>query len=163
VVPLFPADELWTALCSGDLQALVYCEGRRDFDPIPLSAAEFFYADKDTVLASCQIEIREEDTRRPVRWRRRIPVPHWLYVTRVSLAKCRAELAEAKPAASTQPRGTPTSDAAFANFIEKFTGPRTESALTAAVKHAGLNVTRARIRAALPPDRRRGRLNKSPK
>jgi hypothetical protein len=91
---------------------------------------------------------------------------HWIFATLQSfetlLKLKRPGGARVKATASAQLREKPTSDTDFADFVEKFTGPWTESALTAAVKHAGMNVTRVRIRAALP-DRERGRPSKSPK
>jgi hypothetical protein len=80
-------DDLWNGLRSGALVAQVYCIGRADFDPIGLPAAEFMNADPADVLGKFQIEVRETDRRRSVRIRRAIPVPHWLYVTKDSLAK----------------------------------------------------------------------------
>jgi hypothetical protein len=80
-------DKLWKALCSGEISARVYCVGRSDFAPIPLSPMEFLRVDQDQTFENCQIEVRESDRRRPARIRRLIPVPHWLYVTRDSLEK----------------------------------------------------------------------------
>jgi hypothetical protein len=80
-------EEIWRGLLSGELEAHVYCDGRTDFEPIPLSTMAFLRADRDQVLAQYKIEIRETDQRRPVAMRRAIPVPHWLFVTRGSVDK----------------------------------------------------------------------------
>lgn len=89
-------DDVWRALRSGQLEPRVWCVGRTDFWPIPLSPVEFLGAERDQVLDRCQIDVRETDQRRPVAIRRRIPVPHWLYVTRASLDR----FVKAKPAAT---------------------------------------------------------------
>jgi hypothetical protein len=89
-------DVLWAALCSGELVARVYCVGRTDFGPVPLSPLEFLKVDRAAVLKRYQIDVRESDLRRPAATRRVIPVPHWLYVTRASVAK----LMKRKPAAT---------------------------------------------------------------
>jgi hypothetical protein len=96
VVDQLSDDELWSALCSGKLEARIYCVGRTDFGPIPLSPLGFLSADRDQVLGRYQIDVRETDRRRPITIRRAIPVPHWLFVTRASLDK----FMEAKPAAT---------------------------------------------------------------
>jgi hypothetical protein len=90
-------DLLWSGLRLGTLSARVYCVGRTDFWPIDLSPDAFLDADREQVLSTWQIEVRENDRRRPAAVRRAIPVPHWLYVTRSSLAK----LEKARPAATT--------------------------------------------------------------
>jgi len=81
------ADDAWEGLRSGALEIRVYCVGRTDFAPIPLSPLKFFGADRSQVFDTCQIELIDSDTRRPVAIRRRIPVPHWIYVTRESVEK----------------------------------------------------------------------------
>jgi hypothetical protein len=80
-------EDVWKRLLSGELQARVYCKGRTDFHPVPLSPAEFSNQAelKDRILDEHTIDVVEMDGRRPVRIRRRIPVPHWIYVTRASL------------------------------------------------------------------------------
>jgi hypothetical protein len=84
---------------------------------------------------------------------------HWIFATSRSVERLvLKQLGETK----LQPHPKPTSEAEFADFMETYEGPRTELALTKALKDAGKWVTRARIRAALGA-RRRGRLNKSPK
>jgi hypothetical protein len=97
----FSKEELWAALCSGELTARIYCVGRKDFAPIPLSPLAFVQAERDQVLADCQIWVRETDTRRPAAIRRIIAVPHWLYVTRESLEK----FEKARPGATTAAEG----------------------------------------------------------
>jgi len=77
-------DDAWTALRSRELEPLIYCVGRTDFEPIPLSPLVLLDMDKDAVFANCQIEMVDRDTRRDPRVRRRIPVAHWLFVTRAS-------------------------------------------------------------------------------
>lgn len=100
-LPLLPTEALWAALVDGNLEARVYCVGRTDFAPIPLSRMALIGVDRDQVLARCQIEVREDDTRRPAAIRRRIPVPHWLYVTKVSLDN----LVKAQPNATVAAEG----------------------------------------------------------
>jgi len=78
-------DDAWTALRSGELEARVYCVGRSDFAPVPLSPLILSAMDRDSVFSNCQIAIRDKDIRRPAAVRRVIPVPHWLYVTRASV------------------------------------------------------------------------------
>ena len=80
---------------------------------------------------------------------------HWIFATSQSVERLLNQLAR------TQPDQKPTSDAELTNFMKTYKGLRTESALMQALKDAGKNVTRTRIRAALPA-RRRGRPNKSP-
>ena len=80
-------EDVWKGLLSGKLEARVYCKGRTDFHPIPLSPAEFSNQAelKDRILDEHTIDVVESDLRRPARIRRRIPVSHWIYVTRASL------------------------------------------------------------------------------
>jgi len=80
-------DHAWEALQTGALVARVYCIGRTDFGPVPLSPLEFLKANRDRLFDTCQIDVVENDTRRPARIRRRIRVPHWIYVTRASVEK----------------------------------------------------------------------------
>jgi len=77
----------WLALRSGALEARAYCIGRTDYGPVPFSRMEFLSVDRSQLFETCQIELVENDKRRPVQIRRRIRVPHWLYVTRASLKK----------------------------------------------------------------------------
>jgi hypothetical protein len=60
-----------------------------------------FNADRAQLFATCQIEVCDTDRRRPARVRRRIPVPHWLYVTRASFDKLSTLLS--KPAEAPAP------------------------------------------------------------
>jgi hypothetical protein len=69
------------------IEAEVYCVGRTDFDPIAVGAMLFLERERVTVLGQFQIEVRETDQRRSPRVRRGIPVPHWLFVTKTSLAR----------------------------------------------------------------------------
>ena len=82
----FPEDVVWKGLLSGELETRVYCKDRADFGPVRLSRMEFSNQAKrqDQILNECTIDIVDTDFRRPAALRRRIPVPHWLYVTRVS-------------------------------------------------------------------------------
>ena len=80
-------DLLWNGLRLGTLSARVYCVGRTDFAPVDLSPLAFLNTDREQVLTTWQIEVRETDQRRPAAIRRVIPVPHWLYVKRTSLNK----------------------------------------------------------------------------
>jgi hypothetical protein len=86
---------------------------------------------------------------------------HWIFATLQSVESVESLLKRLAQKKS-QSHGKPASDAEFTDFVKKFGGPWTESALATAAKNAGMSVTRARVRAALP-DRRRGRPNKSPK
>jgi hypothetical protein len=94
-------DLLWNGLRLGTLSARVYCVGRTDFAPVDLSPLALLNADREQVLGTWQIEVRETDRRRPARIRRAIPVPHWLYVTRDSFDK----FMKARPAATTAAEG----------------------------------------------------------
>jgi hypothetical protein len=80
-------DNVWNGLRSGELEPQVYCVGRTDFNPIRIAPMAFLHADRAQTLFTCQIEVRETDRRRSPRNRRLVPVPHWLYVTRGSLAR----------------------------------------------------------------------------
>jgi hypothetical protein len=80
---------------------------------------------------------------------------HWIFATSQSVERLLNQLAGSRPDQK------PMSDAELKNFLETYNGPRTESALTQALKDAGKNVTRTRIRAVLPAGRR-GRPKKSP-
>jgi hypothetical protein len=82
---------------------------------------------------------------------------HWIFGTFQSVERLLNQLA-----GQPQPDQKPTSDSEFANFMKTYKGRRTEGALTQALQESGKNVTRARIRAALP-GRRRGAPKKSPK
>jgi hypothetical protein len=88
VLDRFSDDDVWTALCSGELKAHPYCVGCVDFDPDPEPFSPQVFTingRRDALFSHCQVWVRDEDTRRSVRVRRRIAVPHWLYVTRASL------------------------------------------------------------------------------
>jgi hypothetical protein len=93
-----PHDAAWTALKSGKLTPRVYRVGRSDWGPVPISLMAFVGAERAQVFATCQIEVRDKDTRRPDRQRPLIPVPHWLYVTQESLDR----LLERQPVAGAQ-------------------------------------------------------------
>ena len=82
---IMPAEKLWPKLVSGEIVARVYCVGRTDFGPVPISPLEFARVDSAETLQRFQINVREDDRRRPARVRRRIPVPHWIYVALESL------------------------------------------------------------------------------
>jgi hypothetical protein len=89
-------DELWAKILSDDIEAHIYSsEARGDFEPVPISAAEFVLADQagcdqeygfSTRLKPFQILWRDADRRRSDRTRRRVRVPHWVYVRRADLA-----------------------------------------------------------------------------
>jgi hypothetical protein len=87
VLEIVPAAELWPKIISGEIAARVYCVGRADFAPIPVSPLEFLNADQADILHRFQIDVREDDRRRPSRVRRRIPVPHWIYLVRSTVPK----------------------------------------------------------------------------
>jgi hypothetical protein len=80
----FSQDDLWAGLRSGELEARVYRIDRTDFGPVPISAHVFRGMDKGAVFRWFQIEVLDTDTRRPG-LRRRVTMPHWLYITRASL------------------------------------------------------------------------------
>jgi hypothetical protein len=94
---------LWSRQRSGRLSARVYRVGRTDFGPIDLPATVFLNTDREQVLTTWQIEVRETDQRRPAAIRRVIPVPHWLYVKRTSLNK----FMKARPGATGTAEGRP--------------------------------------------------------
>lgn len=84
----FERDDVWKALCSGGLEAWGSSAERADFAPVRLSPMAFSNQAelKDQILNDCTIDVM--DTHRPIRRqfvRRRVPVPHWIYVTRASL------------------------------------------------------------------------------
>jgi hypothetical protein len=56
-------------------------------------------ADRGDILQRFQIDVREDDRRRPARIRSRIPVPHWIYLVRSTLPK---------PGPTPVKRGAPT-------------------------------------------------------
>jgi hypothetical protein len=93
-----------------------------------------FSADPAQLLATCQIEVCDTDRRRSARVRRRIPVPHWLYVTRASFDKLLKSLTEpvATPAPSnTRGRRTRPATGVYAEHWKQFearhrTNPRRE-------------------------------------
>jgi hypothetical protein len=81
-------DQTWDGLRSGELIVRVLCEEHSNLDPISVpSPTIFLNADRDYVLAECKIDVLDLDQCRPSSVRRRIPVPHWLFVTRESLEK----------------------------------------------------------------------------
>jgi hypothetical protein len=83
-------DDIWQKIRSGEVVPHIYSgEAKGDFEPVPLSAAEFFAAEEagrdedgepDPRLKLYQIMWRDRDRRRPAATRRAIPVPHWVYV-----------------------------------------------------------------------------------
>lgn len=88
--------ETWAQILAGDVAAFVYSsEAEGDFEPVPISAAQFFVADQasrqdndyghDTQLQPFQIMVRDRDDCRSVAARRRIPVPHWVYVLKTAV------------------------------------------------------------------------------
>jgi hypothetical protein len=85
---------------------------------------------------------------------------HWIFTTSQSIESVKKLLTRVS---GKDPSGKPASNADLTNFMEKYEGARTEGALAEAMKNAGMNVTRTRIRALLPAGRKRGRPNKSPK
>lgn len=89
-------NEKWMKILSGEIAPYVYSgEARGDFEPVPISTAEFYVAEQasrdeegkpDPHLRQYQIMWRDRDRRRPVATRRAIPVPHWVYIARQDLA-----------------------------------------------------------------------------
>jgi hypothetical protein len=91
------ADDIWKKILSGDVAAHIYSsEAKGDFEPIPISSAEFFTADEagqssedgepDSRLHPYQIMWRDRDRRRPSATRRGIKVPHWVYVMKADIS-----------------------------------------------------------------------------
>jgi hypothetical protein len=80
-------DDIWKGLCSGELKAWGFSIERADFAPIQLSPMRFSNQVelKDQILESCTIDAMDQRSIRHRIVRRRIPVPHWIYVTRASL------------------------------------------------------------------------------
>ena len=93
-------DELWAKILSGEIKAHIYSsEARGDFKPVPIAAAAFFVAEEagrdqdgepDPQLKPYQIMAHDRDQRRPSGIRRRIPVPHWVYVANEAPKKQRS-------------------------------------------------------------------------
>jgi hypothetical protein len=86
-------DEVWKCLCSGELEAVGSSQERADFAPVPLSPMRFSNQAelKEQVLDNCAIAAMDQ---RPIGdriVRRRIPVPHWIYVTRASFEALQAQ------------------------------------------------------------------------
>jgi hypothetical protein len=78
--------ETCRALRSGTLHAGVIVVGAKDWrTPTPVSPLAFLNIDPTQFAANGQIDWLDKHPGTPVRHRRRIPVPHWVYVTRVSL------------------------------------------------------------------------------
>lgn len=81
------AAEIWRALKSGKLQVGVIIVGAKDWrTPMPIAPLVFQKIDSRQTLEDGQIDWLDRHPGTPVSHRRRIPVPHWLYVTRQSLA-----------------------------------------------------------------------------
>lgn len=82
-------EQLRAKIASGQIKAHVYStEAKGDFEPVPISAANFLIADEagwegfsepNEQLAPFQIAVPDRDSRRPVASRRRSSVPHWIY------------------------------------------------------------------------------------
>jgi hypothetical protein len=84
----FDRDDIWKGLCSGELKAWGSSKERADFAPKQLSPMRFSNqtAAKGQILDDCAIDAMDH------RSARRIPVPHWIYVTRTSLDRFEKEL-----------------------------------------------------------------------
>jgi hypothetical protein len=79
---------MWDGLVSGRLQAGVIVVGATDFrTPMPVSPFVFLTTTANQIFDTHQIELRDVHPATPVMHRRRIKVPHWVYVTRESLDK----------------------------------------------------------------------------
>jgi hypothetical protein len=86
--------DAWEKILSGEVTPHIYSsKARGDFEPVPISAAEFFLAvqagrdadgEPDAALKPYQIMWCDRDGRRPARVRHRIPVPHWVYVMKAA-------------------------------------------------------------------------------
>jgi len=80
-------EDVWRGLCTGGLEAVGSSRERANFAPVPLSQMLFSLQPdlKDQILDSCVIDLmdRQPIGRRIVR--RRVPVPHWIYLVRASL------------------------------------------------------------------------------
>jgi hypothetical protein len=81
----FDRDDIWKGLCSGELKAWGSSIERADFALIQLSPMTFSNqaAAKNQILGDCTIDAMDHRSARIVQ--RRIPVPHWIFVTRASL------------------------------------------------------------------------------
>jgi hypothetical protein len=85
-----PEDQLRAKIISGQIKAHVYsAEAKGDFEPVPISAAQFLIADEagwegfsdpHEQLPPFQIATVDRDARRRVR--RSNSVPHWIYIKR---------------------------------------------------------------------------------
>ncbi|HMF21357.1 MAG TPA: hypothetical protein VKG24_04450 [Pseudolabrys sp.] len=80
-------DDIWNGLCSDELKAWGSSIERADFAPIQLAPMRFSNqaAAKDQILDDCTIDAMDHRSVRHRIVRRRIPVPHWIFVTRASL------------------------------------------------------------------------------
>ena len=109
--------ETWSKILSGDVAAFVYSrEARGDFEPVPISASEFFlaeqagriayYGEPDPALNPYQIMVCDRDRRRSAAVRHRIPVPHWVYVLKAATQAAPQEKPK-QPAEARVPRTPP--------------------------------------------------------
>jgi hypothetical protein len=90
-VDLVPADALWDAIIVGKIRVYAYAVGQTDLGPVPISPLELQAGDRTEIMRSYQVEVVDRDQRRPARRRRRIPVPHWLYVVKADLPQVAPE------------------------------------------------------------------------
>ena len=82
-------DDVWRGLYNGELEAVGSSKERADFAPVPLSRMRFFNQaeQKDRVLDYCVIDLIDQRSIRHRIVRRRVPVPHWIYVTWTSFSR----------------------------------------------------------------------------
>jgi hypothetical protein len=99
--------ETWNKILSGDIAAAIYSsKARGDFEPVPISASEFFIAEQagrtachgepDPALSPYQVMVCDRDRRRSAAVRHRIPIPHWVYVLKAAPQDKPKQLAKAK-------------------------------------------------------------------
>jgi hypothetical protein len=151
-------DDFWKGLCSGELKAWGSSIERADFAPIQLSPMRFSNqaAAKDQILDNCTIDAMDHRSARIVR--RRIPVPHWIFVTRASLEK----LEKAKPAE------VRAAKVLAAHFRQNSKMTRREAAEACSSYNLGLRAfdrvwVKAREQAGLPAKGAAGAPRKSPR
>jgi hypothetical protein len=87
-------EDIWKKILSGGVAAHIYSsEAKGNFEPVPITTAEFFLADQagcdqeygfSTGLGPFQILWRDVDRRRSNAARRGTRIPHWVYVMKAA-------------------------------------------------------------------------------
>ena len=97
VISRLGREDAWRGLHTGELEAVGSSQERSDFAPKALSPAKFQAELKEQILDSCTIDVvdRQPVSRRIVR--RRIPVPHRIYIRRASVDRFETALGHNRP------------------------------------------------------------------